>query len=191
MKHNSFTLVILTAAAVLIGGCAKKPDAPRSGANAEQPKPKAQTRDESKPVDAAATVAPTLSVYEDIRAKLAADDIAGAAEQADTLAKAATTAAADAPEALRGHLADTAKAAEALAGTPTDDADAVRKAFGEVSRPVVALIAADPSLQESAHVFECPMAQGYQKWVQHGETIENPYMGRKMLACGSKTTWDG
>ena len=38
MKHNSFTLVILTAA-VLVGGCAKQPDAPRSVANAEQPKP--------------------------------------------------------------------------------------------------------------------------------------------------------
>jgi hypothetical protein len=35
------------------------------------------------------------------------------------------------------------------------------------------------------------MAQGYQKWVQRTETIENPYMGQSMLACGSKATWDG
>lgn len=191
MKHNSFTLVILTAAAVLVGGCAKEPNAPRSGANAEQPRPKAQTPGESKPADAAATVAATLSAYEDIRAKLAADDIAGATAKADALEKAAAVAAADAPESLRAHLSKTMQTAEALASTPTDDADAVRKAFGEVSRSVVALVHAEPSLQRGAHVFECSMAQGYQKWVQRSETIENPYMGRKMLACGSKATWDG
>lgn len=197
MKHNrpTSTLVMLAAASVLLGGCAKEPDAQRSAdgplSDRKEQKQAAQKHAEPKPADTAATVAPTLSAYEEIRATLAADDISGATAQAQTLASAATTAEADAPEALRGHLSNTAKAAEALSGTPTDDANAVRKAFGEVSRSVVALIGTDPSLQESAHVFECSMAQGYQKWVQRTETIENPYMGQSMLACGSKATWDG
>ena len=70
MKHNSFTLVILTAA-VLVGGCAKQPDAPRSVANAEQPKPQAQTPGESKPVDAAATVAPINCSFIEVSAAIA------------------------------------------------------------------------------------------------------------------------
>ena len=163
----------------------------QQGAGASQPDRKQQTLEEPKRGDAAAAVAPTLSAYEEIRAKLAEDDLSEAAAQADVLASAATKAEAGAPEALRGPLSNTAKAAEALAKAPTDDADAFRKRFGEVSRSVIALLAAAPPLQEGLYLFECPMAQGYQKWVQRSEAIENPYMGQKMLVCGSKATWEG
>ena len=183
MNHRTSLFVTLATATVLAGGCAKEPDAPPAGNE--------QTANDTKSADPKATVAATLTAYEDIRAKLAADDIAGATAQADALANAATEAAADAPEALRGELSNTARAAEALSKTPTDDPDAVRKAFGEVSRFVVALLATDSSLREGTHVFECPMAQGYQKWVQRTDATENPYMGKRMLACGSKATWEG
>jgi len=183
MKRNTSPLVSLAIASVLAGGCAKEPDAPPAG--------KEQTANQTKSADPKATVAATLTAYEDIRAKLAADDIAGATAQADALASAATKAASEAPEALRDKLSSTARAAEALSKAPADDPDAVRKAFGEVSRFVVALLATDASVREGTYVFECPMAQGYQKWVQRTDAIENPYMGKRMLACGSKATWEG
>jgi hypothetical protein len=33
------------------------------------------------------------------------------------------------------------------------------------------------------------MAEGYQKWVQVSSEMANPYMGKKMLKCGSEATW--
>jgi hypothetical protein len=30
------------------------------------------------------------------------------------------------------------------------------------------------------------MARGYQKWVQTGDDMANPYMGKRMLKCGGK-----
>ena len=65
------------------------------------------------------------------------------------------------------------------------DAEAVRTAFGETSRPLVAVLAAAPSLSKGMYVFECPMASGYQKWIQTDSEISNPYMGSRMLTCGS------
>jgi membrane fusion protein, copper/silver efflux system len=33
------------------------------------------------------------------------------------------------------------------------------------------------------------MAEGFEKWVQTSEEISNPFMGKRMLACGSASTW--
>jgi hypothetical protein len=71
---------------------------------------------------------------------------------------------------------------------PKDDADTVRKAFGEVSQRLLAILAADRSLAEGLHVFECPMAQGYKKWAQPAAKISNPYMGTRMPECGSESS---
>ena len=128
-----------------------------------------------------------LGDYEDIRAKLAQDDLESVSGAA--LKKSAESVAVKAPEALRDHLAALADAAGKLEEAPKGDADAVRKAFGEVSRSAIALLTAEESLRKDLHVFECPMAQGYKKWVQPSETKENPYMGQKMLQCGSASTW--
>mgnify|MGYP000176567725 CR=1 FL=1 len=51
-------------------------------------------------------------------------------------------------------------------------------------------LAKDPELRKTLHVFECPMAQGYGKWVQRGEKLENPYMGKSMPNCGSASKWE-
>lgn len=50
-----------------------------------------------------------------------------------------------------------------------NDADAVRKSFGDVSEHLLRLLALDQDLASELHVFECPMAQGYKKWVQPGK----------------------
>ena len=61
--------------------------------------------------------------------------------------------------------------------------------FGEVSRAFVALLRAAPALQAGRHLFHCPMAQGFPKWVQTTEKMANPYMGKAMLECGSERPW--
>jgi hypothetical protein len=71
-----------------------------------------------------------------------------------------------------------------------DDPGAVRRAFGDVSQAVVALLNAEPALREGRHIFECSMAQGYKKCVQTTERISNPSIGTKMPGCGSKGTWE-
>ena len=86
------------------------------------------------------------------------------------------------------HLEGLAVASKALA-EGASDIDEARKGFGEVSRHVVALVASDAALKKGRHVFECSMAQGYGKWVQTEPDKKNPYMGKKMLACGSESDW--
>jgi hypothetical protein len=132
---------------------------------------------------------PVLDAYEQVRAQLARDAIAEGIAGGKAIGTAASEAQASATEALKPKLEAVTKAATAFAAMPADDANAARKAFGEVSRATVALVNAEPTLKEGRHVFECPMAQGYEKWVQVSDEIENPYMGTEMLACGGKTTW--
>ena len=67
----------------------------------------------------------------------------------------------------------------------TADLKVVRVAFGQLSRGVVGAIAADPTLQVGRFLYQCPMAKGYQRWVELKPRMENPYMGSRMLECGS------
>jgi hypothetical protein len=130
-----------------------------------------------------------LDAYEIAREALAADRIADAVGAATRIAAAAKKASKVAPEAVRAHLDGVSVAASRLAGSPADPSDEVRRRFGDVSRPVVALLAAEPSLREGLHVFRCPMAQEYDRWVQKSAKLANPYMGTRMLRCGSSTLW--
>jgi Cu(I)/Ag(I) efflux system membrane fusion protein len=78
------------------------------------------------------------------------------------------------------------KATRLKAGGSADDQ---RRTFGDLSRAVVSLLSEHSTLARGRYVFQCPMAQGYQKWVQTGERLENPYMGGRMLRCGSSSEW--
>lgn len=130
-----------------------------------------------------------LASYENVRAKLAKDDIAGIVTDAGNLERAATEAAAvSAPEG-QALLKALSAASKQLKDMPKSNPDDVRKAFGEVSRHVVQLIVAVPALAQGRFVFSCPMAQGYAKWVQTKAQMENPYMGTRMLTCGSASDW--
>ena len=79
--------------------------------------------------------------------------------------------------------------AEALAKTEGKNPDVVRAAFGGVSRGLISALAERKDMQERLHVFECPMAKGFGKWVQRDEKLQNPYMGKAMLACGGASDW--
>lgn len=131
----------------------------------------------------------TLASYEALRAALATDDRQPLEGQARKLAEAASAAALQASATARPHLQEIASAAEDLEKAASADFDGIRQAFGEVSRHLVALLVAEPPLRKGLHVFECPMATGYKKWVQRDAKLSNPYMGTRMLECGAPAEW--
>ncbi|HET9450698.1 MAG TPA: efflux RND transporter periplasmic adaptor subunit, partial [Aggregicoccus sp.] len=47
----------------------------------------------------------------------------------------------------------------------------------------------DPRLQEGWALYSCPMTKGFNRWVQAPGPLSNPYMGERMLACGSGAEW--
>ena len=136
-----------------------------------------------------ATPEGVLTGYENIRRLLAEDQITAVS----AFAKRLTTAAREVVRAKSTPelpvFERIAAASATLESTDAKDPDAVRRQFGEVSRGVVELLVANESLRASRHVFDCPMAQGYRKWVQLTPAIHNPYMGAKMLECGAASTW--
>jgi Cu(I)/Ag(I) efflux system membrane fusion protein len=133
-----------------------------------------------------------LTRYEALRAALADDNaVVGTADlEALRTAVAALVAekaagAADLDKGVAGLTAAMTAATKDAAGALVVDTKAVRLAFGELSRGVVAVVAADNALQTGRFLFECPMARGYQRWVQTAPAMMNPYMGKRMLDCGS------
>jgi hypothetical protein len=177
-------------ASVTVSACKKEESAPAKDKaatpdeGATKPEPTAAP---DKPTETAVTgVAAVMKHYETCRALLAADKAEGIAECAAQVAEAAKAAEAGAPDAAKGHLIAISTAAGALAKLPADDIGAVRLAFGTVSEPVVAMLIAIPEAAADYHVFECPMAKGYQRWVQPDDKLENPYRGASMLTCGSE-----
>ena len=111
--------------------------------------------------------------YLEIQSRLAGDSVAGVkaaalaiGAQADRMGKAG--------EAI-------ARAAKKLEGAA--DVKAAREAFGGLSDAVIAAGNAEgwkdlPDLR----VAYCPMVN--KSWVQKGEAISNPYLGRSMPTCG-------
>lgn len=159
--------------ALLLAACAKS--APSSTSPAVVDPVPMNERAETAPAATPATA--VLAAYEKTRALLAADEMGGVPDAARALESSAATA------QFPGIAAASAKLAV------TTDIEAAREAFGEVSRELVTVLAKDPALAKGHYVFECPMVQGYKKWVQPSEDMANPYMGKKMLACGGESTW--
>jgi hypothetical protein len=183
-KRSRIGHVIAGLAWLAIGACNSEPPTAATSAPAETQS--AQTAQANEP--AALGVAEVLSAYERVRSELAADQITATTKSSSLLETAARSAAA-AGGPRQPQLQQLAASAAKLRDVPKTDANEVRKAFGDVSAVVVALASADATLQAGRHIFECPMAQGYKKWVQTSETVANPYMGSAMLECGSKSTW--
>jgi hypothetical protein len=125
--------------------------------------------------------------YEKLRALLAADKTEGVSKEAETLKLASQEAMKKAPS-LKVPLDALVSTTEQLK-VSEGKIEESRKEFGEVSKNIVALAVVEPSLQSGRFIFECPMAAGYQKWVQTNAEISNPHMGAKMLGCGTTSTW--
>lgn len=136
-----------------------------------------------------ATPEGVLTGYENVRRLLAEDQVAAVSGFAEQLTRAARGVVSEKSGAQLPVFERIASASAGLAKVDAKDTDAVRRQFGEVSRGVVELLAENEALRGSRLVFDCPMAQGYRKWVQVTPTINNPYMGSKMLECGTTTKW--
>lgn len=128
-----------------------------------------------------------LADYDRIQRALAADRLDGVAAAAMSLALAAKGLIPRVPVRLREPLNGLTSAAQQVAAS-TMIADA-RRAFGDLSRHAIALVAEAPELGEGRRAFECTMASGYQKWIQSGPGIANPYFGSEMLTCGTGSDW--
>lgn len=128
--------------------------------------------------------------YEEIRLLLAQDQLKKSTQAALKLSQNIKT-----QFSILLNSSSKAKAQLTLMRTAADSmyqsktAHAQRKAFGEMSKAMISLLHTQKDLQKGWYVFRCPMAQGYPQWIQATETMANPYMGKKMLECGSKGTW--
>ena len=128
-----------------------------------------------------------LSAYEGLRAELAADAVARLPALAERLERAAGALERGGPASLKPHAVALAAGARQI--REHKEIERARMTFGEVTRGLMAILAIEPSLRQGRKVFECPMARGYKKWVQTSPRIENPYMGKAMLECGSESDW--
>ncbi len=118
-------------------------------------------------------VGPVLTAYLTIQRALAADSLAGVKARARDIAS----------EAARGGPIDEPVAAAARTFERTTDLSSARAAFGQLSDAM--LVAAKRSahqLADGLRVAYCPMARKY--WLQTGDSIDNPYYGATMRACG-------
>ena len=179
MKKTFLILFLVTAAGAPAIGCKEAPTEaqPTSTANATA----VLSAEVSARVDTA------LGDYEALRAALAGDRLGEVAAIATRLERSASAAKAGAPSSVASRLDEMGTAAARLkVGGSADDQ---RRTFGDLSRAVVSLLSEQSTLARGRYVFQCPMAQGYQKWVQTGERLENPYMGGRMLRCGSSSEW--
>ena len=179
MKKTVLILFLVTAAWAPAIGCKEAPtdSQPTSTATA--------TAGLSAKVSAQVDTA--LNDYEALRAALAGDRLSEVTAFATRLEQSSSAAKAGASAGVASRLDEMGTAATRLkAGGSADDQ---RLTFGDLSRAVVSLLSEHSTLAHGRYVFQCPMAQGYQKWVQTGERLENPYMGGRMLRCGSSSEW--
>lgn len=181
---RNLPLTSLLAASFALGACQKgAEDTAAVGAKSAAAEVPAEPRSQE--------LADALASYEALRAQLAADKTEEIAAHAADLAKHARGAAASATdEARKAKLEALGTAAEAMARTEPRELAPYRAAYSEVSKPLVELMAAAPGLRKGLHVFTCPMVDGYAKWVQPSEKLENPHMGPRMLACGGPAKWE-
>lgn len=125
-----------------------------------------------------------VALTDDIRLRLATDAMDGLPELAAELDH---RLAVEAPDAIAAWLDVARDGARALGRAR--DLGAARAAYAELMRALVAVLTANEHLRAGFHVFRCPMAEGFQQWIQTEEELHNPYMGHAMPACGTEGTW--
>ncbi len=133
----------------------------------------------SLPAGLEETLEEILKPYEEIRKGLAHDEIKETGRHAETLLRILEKT----QPSLKPLFKDLKKAIEELKKAET--LDSARQSFSRLSRALIEIIRRyNLSI---AHAFYCPMGEesfGYGGWLQPSETLENPYMGKKMSTCG-------
>lgn len=184
---SPITLALLVSSSLAVAACAEKPteeSAPKSAVE-EKPAPESP----AYPAADKAAVDEVLAAYEEARVLFFTDKAEGIDAAAQKMAASAKKALGSAPDAAKPSLTGIADAATKLEAGMKEGIEPARKLYGDVSKHVVALLVAYPSLAEGRHAFECPMSPGYKKWVQTSDKLENPYMGQRMPSCGGEADW--
>lgn len=125
------------------------------------------------PLSAKTDTAGVLNSVDQVSKALANDDLGAAKIAAGDLAQSAKGAG---KQTLAQHASELAK---------SDSLESAREHLKMMSGDAAAL--AKGSSQY--HVMDCPMAGA--KWVQSGDKVMNPYMGKAMQQCGSKVNSKG
>ncbi len=107
-----------------------------------------------------------MEYYAPIRDALAKDDFEGAKASAEKFSNYAK--ANDEKVALKARTMANANSIESL-----------RQSFERVSKYVIGHLKDKPGY----HVINCPVAKA--DWIQTDEVIQNPYLGKKGLTCGT------
>lgn len=110
---------------------------------------------------------PTLDRYVLVSEALANDNLPAVKSLAAALAE---TARAEKQESLAANASEIAS---------SDSIETARQSFQLASQDAVKLAVG----QEGYYVMTCPMAKA--DWVQKTDKVQNPYMGKAMLQCGS------
>jgi hypothetical protein len=127
------------------------------------------------PARAGDPVLALLDPYFRIQSQLTSDTTDGIKDDAAMIAKGA--------QELGDAGKSIAKAAAAL-GDSSSLADA-RAAFAKLSDAVIAYADnAKTNVGTDVHTMYCPMAK--KSWMQKGEKVRNPYLGKSMSDCGEK-----
>jgi membrane fusion protein, copper/silver efflux system len=139
-----------------------------------------------------------LATYAEVSDLLAEDRIDGLAPRAARLrralemaAEAASEPSADPHQRAADLMTEAARTAGSL--ERAYDLETARGAFAELNRALLPVVGADPDLAAGWTVYECPMTEGFGRWMQAGdgsEDLENPFMGQEMLVCGGALPWE-
>jgi Cu(I)/Ag(I) efflux system membrane fusion protein len=142
------------------------------------------------PASALSALQNAFAAHEEVRALLAHDRLEGLTSPA-RIVSAQVRAAADALGGGASEMSDCLKQAVAVAEklAAATSLDEARAQFGELGRFLIAIGGSDARLQAGWHVFQCPMAKGFNRWFQRSAKLENPYMGQAMGTCGSEVGW--
>lgn len=134
-----------------------------------------------------------LSAYFAVSEALAADRIREVPEKLQVLRSRSQSLVEASSEDMRAMHADAQqldRVISELASTSITDAVDARTRFGRLSHEMTRFLEAHggPTLfGRELYQFECGMAKvGYERWLWWSPEIHNPYMGQKMLTCGTK-----
>ena len=124
---------------------------------------------------------PVQSVFDNyikVQAALVQDSLEGVAAASSAMAKAIQG------DATRTLSPAVAQQSEALA--KARDLEAARAAFKPLSESLIEFVKGQKAAAGTYHVAYCPMAKA--SWLQTGNAIMNPYMGKAMVHCGQLKT---
>jgi Cu(I)/Ag(I) efflux system membrane fusion protein len=143
--------------------------------------------------EVAATIRAVLDAYFDLTTSLTEDKLEPIRGQASALAAAARDLATQAESSnlpgLERSATQLAEHADTLTGDVPDDLHAARVGFGRISHEMFVLLNENGGATlfgQDVFAFHCGMAKvGYENWLWWSPEKHNPYMGQRMLTCGT------